>query len=539
MTAIATPNFAPISSAAFADPAVNPSFNYQYLDGLRNLKVASAHQRPMMRLWDGNHKYIGQLTQEVSAEAEQVYCDTGAANIVIRKDNWLSEQILYNRLPIQDLNLTVDPWPTMRSWDTRWGGKVSNITAKRDSKGLHTVEIAAVENREHVKHVLAGANPISPPELQYPKMFIIPWNCRTAVTSALALNLARQFEPFLAIPTNILNPAEWLGVSSINPLGWPIQPQYLNPYKDQSRVETFAARWQDFHTVTQAILEDAGCIWKTYVWLLGEDTTSPHPELGLMPTRSCIIIACEDKSGVTGPLANFTTGWVDAVASTADDLVTDVVIPQYAENGTVYTVANSGEGPLVTATPNQISNWFDTAPERPRVVFRDGEFSGIVESNISVNSVGAKTIMIGGKSPGWVNEMITFGIRWGLTQLSDVIEFAYVSAGFGATGAEGAWQPPTQGLAEIYQGEFDDSVLAYERAVSLRENCLPATWASWKSSSRVPVPRTPSAVYWENEREHGRPGRSSTSRPPSETPHRGCITGTSAWPTASVSRWTN
>ena len=478
MTATAAAvSWAPLSTACFADPAVNPSYNYQYLDGLRNLKTASAHQRPLVRLWDGSMNFIGQLTQEISAEFEQVYCDTGAGSIVIRKDNWLSEQILYNRLPIQDLNITVDPWPTMRSWQTRWGGKITNVTAKRDSKGLHTVELAAVENREHVKHVLAQANPIFPPELQDPRMWVFPWNCRTALTISLWINLARQFEPFLAIPDNVLNPGAWLGtsISDINPLAWPIQPQYLNPYRDTSRFEVFAARWQDFHTCSQAMLEDAGCIWKSYTWLKGEDTTSPHPELAsigsefgipagsdFMPTRSCIILACEDKSGVTGPLANFTTGFLDAIASTADDLTTDVIIPQYAENGTVYTLNNNGEGPLVSATPNQIANWFDLAPAPPTVVFRDGEYSGIVESNHMVNSTAAKSVATGGKSPGWVNDLITFGVKYALSQLSDVIEFAGMNAG---GPWEGAWQDiGTPGLDEIYQDEFSDTVLAYERS---------------------------------------------------------------------------
>jgi hypothetical protein len=546
-------SFAPISSAAFADPAMNPYSAYQYLDGYRQLLLQSATQRPLVRLWDENHNFIGQIAQEVSVEAEEIYADTGAASVVIRKDNWLSDQIMFNRLPIQDLHLTLDPFPTQRSWQTRWGGKVSNVTAKRDSQGLHTIKIDAVHNREHLKHILAGANPLFPPELQYPEMWVFPWNVATALTYSLWLNLARQFEPFLTVPTNIGNPFEWLGlsVSNINPLSWPIQPQYINPFLDQSRFEVFASRWSDFHTTSQAILEDAGCIWKAYVWILGEDTTSPNPQMadllngnsvgssllddvgglvgdiasgvgsivsdvgGLignvaddvvgtlagpgavsvlnsigsvigdfggdfsaaansvlggvnlgealsMPLQTSVILAVENKSGVTGPFGNFTTGLISAVSATGDDLITDTIIPQFGPDGSEFFVQNNGEGPLVNATPDQIQNFFDVAPAPPFVVFQDGEYSGIVESNLIVNSTTAKTIMVGGKSPGWVNDLITFGVRYGLSQLSDVIQFFYPS-GPASGGADGFQPTFTPGLDNLYQGEFDNVVLPFER----------------------------------------------------------------------------
>jgi hypothetical protein len=461
-----TPTWAPIGPTPYADPAQNPYSAFQYLDGYRQLLLQSAAQRPLIRLWDGDMQFIGQIAQEISVEAEEIYADTGSAKVVIRKDNWLSDQILYNRLPVQDLNLTIDPYPTKKSWQNRWGGKVTNVNAKRDSSGIHTVELSCVHNREHLKHIICQANPIFPPELQYPKMWVFPWNCRTAMFISLSINLARQFEPFLAIPTNIANPTAWIGTNlgDINPLAWPIQPQFVNPYADQSRFEVFAARWSDFHSTTQAILEDAGCIIRAYTFLAGEDTVSPHPELGVLPTRNAIILACENKSGVTGPFGNFTTGFMDAIAVTADDLTTNVIVPQYADNGMLYYDGTDGEGPLTNATPDQITNLFDLAPAAPTVVFQDVEYSGITESNHMVNGTTAKSIVTGGKSPGWVNDLITFGIQYGLSQLADTIEFAYTAVGFGATGSEGAYQyAPANGLFALYQGEFDDTLLAYQR----------------------------------------------------------------------------
>jgi hypothetical protein len=460
-------SWAPVGVGGPPDPASNPYSAYAYLDGGRQLLLASAHQRPLVRLWDQDHKFIGQLTQEISVEAEEIYCDTGAATVKIRKDNWLSDFILFDRLSIQDLHLTVDPMPTLRSWRTRWGGKITTVNAKRDSSGLHTIELNAVHNREHYKHILAGANPVLPPEVQLPKMWILPFNCRTALFVSLFINLARQFETPLAMIDNIANPIEWIGIlrdGSIDPLAWPIQAQIINSAIDTSRFEVFAARWNDFHTTTAAIMEDAGVIARAYTYIYGEDTTSPHPEVGLMPTRTCVVIAFEDKSGVTGPGGTFASGPLSAITGIADDLLTDNIIPQYAPDGAAYYVANAGEGPLVTMDPLQIANWFQIAPAPPTVVFQDGEYSQIVESNHAVHGATAKTIMTGSKSPGWLNDLITFGIKYGLSQLSDVIEFAYAASGAGVVAAEGAYQQPaTPGLDELYQGELSDVFLAYER----------------------------------------------------------------------------
>jgi hypothetical protein len=459
--------WAPIGKGGPPDPVNNPYSAYAYLDGYRQLILQSAHQRPLVRLWDQDHNFIGQIAQEISVEAEEIYCDTGAATVNIRKDNWLSDFILYDRLSIEDLHLTIDPMPTRRSWDTRWGGKITTVNAKRDSQGLHTIQLQAVHNREHLKHILALANPIFPPEFQIPKMWILPWNCRTAMFISLFLNLARQLDPLLAIPDNFANPAAWLGAlinGAISPLGWPIQPQFINVIEDTSRFEVFAARASDFHTASAAIMEDAGCIWRAYTYIYGEDTTSPHPEVGLMPTRSCVVLACEDKSGITGPTGTFADGFISAIAATGDGLITDTIIPQFAPNGQAYTLANQGEGPLQSMNTASLQGFFGVAPAPPTVVFQDGNYSQIVESNHAVHGATAKTIEVGGKSPGWVNDLITFGIKYGLSQLSDVIEYAYVAAGFGAVGAQGAVQATgTPGLDELYQGELDDTVLAYER----------------------------------------------------------------------------
>ncbi|WP_331467243.1 hypothetical protein [Mycobacteroides salmoniphilum] len=424
---------------------------YRYLEARRQTQIAETKQRPLLRLWDKNMQPIGTIAQEKSVRVEEVMADSGTGTCVIRRDNWLSDFILYDRRAEEDLHFTLDPNPTNRSWRTRWGGKVTGVTAKRSNDGLHTVEMEMVHNREHVKHLLAGANPIFPPEIQFPKMFILPWNCRTAVSLTMFINLARQFFPLLSIPTNIFNPGAWLGVADIiggfDPLLWPVQVQFVNPPFDQSRTTILTSRWTDIHTVTAPLLEDAGCMIRAYTWLT-EDKDSPHPELGTLagqlarPHRNAVILAVEDKSGVTGPTGTLLDGPINLIASTADDMITETL-------SSVIDLDRDNDG----ETDPLIRKWFGVAPKPPWVVFKDGEYSGIVESQRTMHGATAKTIMIGGRSPGWVNQLQTFGIKYALSQLSAVISY-----GLGAY-----QQPGTPGLEELYQGQLDDTLLAWQR----------------------------------------------------------------------------
>jgi hypothetical protein len=452
----------------------DPFSSYRYLEKRRSNIIESVKQRPLVRLWDKDMQFVGQIAGERSVMVEEVMAEAGAGNIVIRRDNWLSDFILYDRRAEEDLHVTVDPIATAPDWRTRWGGKVIGVNAKRSSEGLHTVELEMISNREHLTHLLAGANPIFAPEIQLPKMWVLPWNCRTALSITMFINLARQFFPFLSIPDNIFNPGGWIGtglIEGLDPRSWPIQVQFVNPIFDQSRFIIYTSRWTDMHSTSAPHLEDAGCMIRAYTWLT-EDKTGPHPELeigltdipfvgGLLddiadsvglpdslddlarPTRNCVVMAVEDKSGTTGPTGTLLDGPIKLIAATADDLITEVI----------YPVDKDMDG----STDPFFRKLALVAPEPPWAVFRDGEYSGIVESQRSMHGATAKTIMVGSKSPGWVNQLQTFGIKYGLSQLSELI---YAAAGLAVAGFQA---PGTPGLEEVYQGQLDDTLLAWQR----------------------------------------------------------------------------
>lgn len=433
------------------DPVKAPISAYRYLDAKRDLIDIEARERPLIRLWDNQHKYIGTVASEQSLNAEELLHDTGQADIVVRADDWLVDFMRRDVRKDEDLHITIDPYPHRRSWRWRYGAKVTNVRVRRGEDGLRTVTFECAHNREHWKHLLFGATPFSDPAVQPLKAWLLPGNTRTIITTTAFINLARNYWPILALPTQALNPGAWVGEASnllnLNPLNWPVQIQFCRPALDTSRFSVIMSRWSDAHSVTESMLRDSGCSVRAFTWL-EEDEDSPHPELAAIvgqaaarPSRACVVLAVEDNSGVTGPTGSAIDGALSFLGVTADNLVTETLFPIDAD----------GDG----VTDPLIRKLIGVAPRVPDITFRDTERSSIVSSEHSMFRAKASKILTGGKSPGWVNQAQTFAIKYALSQLSYAIQ---TLAGPELTAVE---TPGSPGLEEVYQGQFDNVLLAY------------------------------------------------------------------------------
>src|ERR1700757_611033 len=306
--------FAPNGANGPYDASKNPMSAYTYLKNKADMIEKSAQQRPLVRLADKNLNVVGELTGEMSMEFEELMVDSGQGKYIVRFDNWLVDYIVNLTRIEEDLHLLVDPNPTNPTWRTRWGGKIHTINVMRHADGTSTVEMLAISNREHAKHLLIAANPIFAPEVQLPRMWILPGPIRTVLFITFFINLARLFMPGLSFITNVFNPVSWFDPLSVNslknfsPFEWPIQVAFVNPLLDQSRWTVLGSTWTDWHSASADLLKDAGCMLRAYTYLK-EDHDSPHEELtsllhlnkftkrldGLVtPARNCVVFRIED-----------------------------------------------------------------------------------------------------------------------------------------------------------------------------------------------------------------------------------------------------
>jgi hypothetical protein len=415
------------------------------LNARRLANFSNAVVEPLIRLWDKEHLLLARVVAATSWNVEELALDDGNLTIEIVgvENEWLRDIIMFGTRPAEDLHITVDFDPTNPTdYLNRWGGKVVEIEDVESNYAATTTTIKCIHNRRHLSHFLLAATPLLPPAVQPIKMFLWGGPCATTCTTALLINLFRVYalNGFWPLPRNIMDPTTWL--AGINPLDFPVQVMPVNPILDQSRWCTIASRWKDAATVFAPVMKDAGVICHAYTWLPGDPPpySSVFGEaLGeiLKPTRACVILSFEDQSGVGGPTGTAVDGLVNLFAATGDDIITETLFP----------VDGDGDG----ITDPFIRKILGVAPKRPPFVYRDVGYGGATSRRMSIHKSQATDIYTGGKSPQWVNQAITWAIRYGLSQLAQVINY-----GLGAYEQYGV-----EGLDNLYQGQLDDVFLAF------------------------------------------------------------------------------
>ena len=394
--------------------------------------------QPLIRLWDKNMQLIARVMIPETWDAEESAYEDGPANIeIVGKDNeWLRQIIVHDTKPAEDLHITFDWDPDKpHDWRNRWGGKVEDIIDVEEKGKATTTTLKIVHNSRHLSHIYFAATPLLPPAVQPIKIFLWGGPCVTTCATATLINLFRQYtlNGFWPLPRDLFNPQNWL--ENVNPLSWPVQvmpPPGLGVL-DQSRWITIASRWKDARTVLTAPMKDAGVVPHVYTWLKGDP--APYTMFGaelaelLKPTRSCSIISYEDQSGVGGITGTAVDGGINLLAATADDIITELIFP----------VDGDGDG----ETDPFIRKILGAAPKRPPFVYRDTGYGGVNQKKMTIHKSRATDIIVGGKSPAWVNQAITMAIRYGLSQLAQVINY-----GIGAYEQYGV-----EGLDNLYQGQ--------------------------------------------------------------------------------------
>lgn len=408
-------------------------------------------KQPLIRLWDKEFNFICRMDPHVDRWMwEELATEDGTAELSFSGSHldWLRDIICIDTGVDEDLHITIDPDPdNPTDFRNRWGGKVQTIEDDETAGEAPKTTLKCISMRRHLKGIYLAANPIFPMEVQLPKMYLWGGPCAFTCASSVFINLFRLYtlNGWYPIPRNPFAPETWL--QNISPLNWPVQVMPINPVLDQSRWCTVGSRWKDAHSVLSPVMKDAGVICRAYVWLPGDPAPYADffgPEIGeiLKPTRACTILSFEDKSGVRGPTGTALDGGLSLAAATLDDLITETVIP--------LDQNSDGE------TDPFFRKLLMVAPKQPAIIFRDVGYGNVKKKRRVIHKSQATDIIVGGRSPQWVNQAITFAIRYGLAQLEQVINY-----GLGAYQQYG-----TSGLDNLYQGQLDDVFLAFQRYVN-------------------------------------------------------------------------
>jgi hypothetical protein len=180
-------------------------------------------------------------------------------------------------------------------------------------------------------------------------------------------------------------------------------------------------------TLAEQVCKDNGIDMSATAWLPGDE--QPAPDWYTL-TDACIVIRFVDKSGVTGPTGTIIDGLIKDAVDIADSVLGEVLDP----------LADSEYRPEgINLAPALGVNW-----QRPwTVLLPDVPRSGLKECHITEHHPLAYTVIGGGRSPQWVNQLI------------DVIIETLMSQLLMALGASGI--APT-----LLDGFLDNVVLAFQ-----------------------------------------------------------------------------
>lgn len=313
----------------------------------------------------------------------------------------------------------------------RWDGYLTRAAIVIDEDGTETIDIEGIHCAHHVATLALWPSPFAPIWAQWPRhMFIISPAITLCVIYIGANLIRRQSSNY---PGQWSDAPEWAAAGG--GAMWPIAVVPVNPLTDTSVWRGASVRMDMADQALYPLLAGTGISIEVSFFLPDEGDEQPAPQYYNFD-RPTVVIQFKDNSGITGPTGTLLDGILSWVEEWVDD-TTLIRYPAFAAQ-TEWESAYEYSGP------------FGTKRALPHVWYRRGEYSGLGPSEVAIHKPAAIDVIVGGKSPGWVNAGIEIAIK-------NLLAWLGLAIG-------------VPGLDALYRGQLDDVFLA---------------WAVWRDSERA------------------------------------------------------
>ncbi|WP_280485350.1 phage tail protein [Nocardia cyriacigeorgica] len=346
---------------------------------------------PLVRLWDGDWNLRGVVKKEIRASFQVRLNETGTGTLDLPDDYYLSKWLKeVHKRDTTSVMVTVD------KDGARWGGRLEELKVIKEEDGTKYVRCLFKHDYEELKYILGFANPFLPPEVQFPKVWLLWGDAIWACKTTLFCNLLRLEGSLWMLSANPLDPSTWDSdpENKLDPSTWSI---VVKP--DLAEHRTVSAlvysRFKTIHDATKNVVKDAQLTWELRRWLEGDEPPWP----GATVKHGALVVDLVDHSG-----------WTTGTAFTGDVFT-----------GLRYERTNIAQDGLTedietVPDPNMPVEYFQpgflgTTPAVPGVVLHETEHGGIKTSEWSWKPATAVRVVGGGNSMPGVNEGIGASIR--------------------------------------------------------------------------------------------------------------------------------
>lgn len=342
---------------------------------------------PLVRFWDGNWVLRGVVSRINSASVQELNNETGIAQFELPLDYWISRWVVnLDERSTKNIHCTVD------KDGARWSGRMDEFVVVKNDDGTGVLRIRFKHDFEELKYIRCYSNPWLPPEVQFPRLWLLFGPSAWALKTTLLVNIIRLYSSAWAIAPDPMNPSGW---DSLDQSTWWIAVKPGAIGDDYSLPTIVHSRFKSMFEVQQDITEDAQLTWTFRRYLAGD----PPPWEGANLRHGCLVIDLVDKSGFTSGTSFGGTLWdglVRAFINIDSDGLTEGV-----------DIINDPNMPGQYSNPS----FMGTLPEAPWVIYRDGPNTGIQSSEFTMKPPTAVGVVGGGHSMPGVNELISATIQ--------------------------------------------------------------------------------------------------------------------------------
>lgn len=318
----------------------------------------------------------------------------------------------------------------------RWAYTVDTATYKLDG-GQKTLQIKALGLFDYLSYLLVWPAFALPIQAQIPSRAVFFAPLCTAIEVMVAEQAFRMQSGMWELVNNLgsLNPDwhAWFGRlleargNILDVLHTPIYVVHTNPLLDTSPLVSITSRMEPVATVIDKLVKSYGVTVDMELWLPGD----PQPDVWANLALPTYVVKVTDRSNVTGPTNTILDSVVKQLVNLEESVLGGVLSPLLNPDG-VY--APDGVYIAPTVGVSYVTPW-TLLIDHPR---------GPLESfEIVDHHPQGWQIIVGGKSPKWINDIINATTSWILDSIMIII---------GLTGVP----------SNLFDGLFNDVLLSFQ-----------------------------------------------------------------------------
>lgn len=423
----------------YADPATASSWAWEAAK-----QIATPSTDVVVTVYDKVYGKIGEANDHISLEAEWKRNDMGSATIVLKGSDPMVDTIMSATSAVVPITIQVGD-------NMRWSGRVNNYALALDAQN-ETLTVECIDDFAWFSRIMLWPNFLLPIEVQFPKNAIYVGPVITCILTMVAEQCFRLQSGIWELFNNALSLdldwEAWFGTileSDGNPIDMlmtPIMVQFVNPLFDTSPWVAVQGRMDKIYDVVKDLLMNYGLSLTATLWLPGDPQPATQSMgVSFIPfavplTQPTILVTCVDRSGVTGPTGTFVDGLVKQVVDLQASILGQTLAP-FLNPGNAYYPASLGVNIAPAFGVNFVPSW---------VIFNGDDINagGAITYKLSGYAPIAHTVIGGGKSPQWMDDLINATLEF----LIDAIE---LTVGF--TGIPD----------DLLNGTFDDILFAFQQ----------------------------------------------------------------------------